>query len=102
MMRQEIIELFEISGRGTVAVVAQPTDLPVGKVLQAKIICPDGSYISAEAFKEWLLRRSSPTTIEHEAYLLRDITKNDVPSGASIEIAAISNYSFKRTPDGAA
>jgi hypothetical protein len=88
MMRQDIIELFVISGRGTVAVVAQPTDLPVGKVLQAKIICPDGSCISAEAFKEWLLRKS-PTPIEHEAYLLRGITKSDVPSGACIEIAAI-------------
>ena len=88
MMRQEIIELFEISARGVVVAVAEPTDFPVGKVLQAKIICPDGSCIYAEAFKEWLLRKS-PAPVEHEAYLLRGITKSDVPSGAFIEIAAI-------------
>lgn len=88
MMRQEIIELFEISARVTVAVVAQPTDLPVGKMLRAKIVFPGGSCIFAEAFKEWLLRKS-PTPIEGEAYLLRGITKSDVPSGACIEVAAI-------------
>jgi hypothetical protein len=84
----QIEEKFKINGRGTVVVVAQTTNLPVGKALHATIVLPDGSHLKAEAYKEWFLRRI-PQPIEKEAYLLRGIEKAQIPEGSFIELDAV-------------
>jgi len=52
-----IEERFHISGRGTVVVIAETTELPVGRALRATTIRPDPSKLVTEAFKELILRR---------------------------------------------
>jgi hypothetical protein len=84
----QIEEKFEITGRGTAVVISQSTCLPVGKMLQATIIYPDGSRVIVQASKEWLLKRASQPP-EKEAYLLNGIEKAQIPEGSSIEVAAI-------------
>ena len=83
-MRQSILEAFEITGRGTVVVVPEATDLPVGKVLRATVTSPDGSQLQADAYKEWLLRKT-PAPLEHEAYLLRGVPISSISPGAEVE-----------------
>lgn len=65
--------------------IHETTDLPVGKALRAPVIRPDSSTLTAEAFKEWLLRREQ-RPVEREAYLLRGIDKSDIPEGSFVEI----------------
>ena len=87
-LRFEIEERFEITGRGTAVVIDRVTALPVGKLLHATVIRPDGSRFSVDVFKEWLLRRD-PRPLEKEAYVLRDVAKVEVPEGSSIEFDPI-------------
>jgi translation elongation factor EF-Tu-like GTPase len=83
-----IEERFQIADRGTAVVIGQVTSLPVGKPLRATVSRPDGSRLSVEAFKEWLLRRDrSPPEVE--AFLLKGVAKSDVPEGSTIELEAI-------------
>ena len=81
----QIKDRFHITGRGTVVVISEITELPVGKALRATVTRPDKSRISTEAFKEWLLRRD-PLPRESEAYLLRGIEKAAIPDGSFLEI----------------
>jgi hypothetical protein len=83
--RFQIKERFQIAGRGTVVVIGETTELPVGKALRATVTRPDSSQLTAEAFKEWLLRRDQQP-LEREAYLLRGIDKSDIPDGSVVEI----------------
>ena len=80
-----IEERFQITGRGTVVVIGETTELPVGKALRATITRPDSSKLTTEAFKEWFLRREQ-RPLEKEAYLLRGIEKSEIPSGSFLEI----------------
>lgn len=91
-MRQPIVERFAITGRGTVVVVPEPTNLPVGKPLHATIYSMDGAHFTAVAFKESLLRKTAPP-IEQEAYLLKEVSKDAVPDDATIEIALLQAVS---------
>lgn len=61
------------------------TDLPVRKRLKAVVTREDGTTISADAFKEWLLRRDH-TPPDSEAFLLRGLRKVDVSLGSNIAI----------------
>jgi hypothetical protein len=81
-----VLEIFDISGRGAVVVLDAPTDLPVGRALKASIRRPDGSVLTAAAYKEWLLRRD-PTPVEQEGFLLAGIYKGDVAIRSTVEIA---------------
>jgi len=83
--RFQIKERFQITGRGTVVVIGETTELPVGKALCATVTRPDSSQLTAEAFKEWLLRRDQQP-LESEAYLLSGIDESDVPEGCFVEI----------------
>jgi hypothetical protein len=83
--RFQIKERFQITGRGTVVVIGETTDLPVGKVLRATVTRPDSSRLTVEAFKEWLVRRDQQP-LEREAYLLRGLDKSDIPDGSLVEI----------------
>nr|WP_315477399.1 hypothetical protein [uncultured Undibacterium sp.] len=84
----QIAEKFNITDRGTVVVISQITNLPVGKLLKAIIASPNGTHLIADAHKEWLLQRSSQP-LENEAYLLRGIEKEQIIDGSSIEITEI-------------
>lgn len=83
-----IAEKFQLTGRGTVVVVAQTTNLPVGEVLHATIVLPDGSRMKVQAYKEWLLPRT-PEPIEKEAYLLLGVEMAQVPPRSTIELCVI-------------
>ena len=78
-----IADVFEITGRGAVATIEQITDRAVGKAHAVEVVTPTGEVLSAEAFKELLLRRQ-PTPIEKEAYMLRGLHKVDIPPGSRL------------------
>ncbi|MFC4312373.1 hypothetical protein ACFPN2_25040 [Steroidobacter flavus] len=83
-----IEERFNITGRGTVVVIGETTELPVGKTLRATITRPDSSKVTTEAFKEWFIRREQQP-LEKEAYLLRGIEKSEIPDGSLVEIEVV-------------
>ncbi|NKF24799.1 hypothetical protein [Solimonas marina] len=87
-MKQPIVERFQITGRGLVVAVASPSVFPAGAQLKATVVNPDGTRHTAEAHKEMILRRM-PALNEHEAYLLRGLSKDQVQEGASIEIVKL-------------
>jgi len=83
-----IEERFHITGSGTVVVIGETTELPVGQALRATIIRPDSSKRVTEAFKE-LIPRREPRPLEKEAYLVRGIEKSEIPDGSFVEIEVI-------------
>lgn len=85
MISAQIIESFQIKGRGTVVVIDAKTELPIGRSLQATIHQHDGSTEDYQAWKEWLLRRSK-VPYEDEAFLIVDATIGQVPVGGSITL----------------
>ena len=82
-IEHDIVETFEITGRGAVVVISEITEHGVGKPHKVEVVTPKGEVISTEAFKEWLLRRQ-PTPIENEAYMLKDLHKKDIPPGSRL------------------
>ncbi|MGH1541912.1 MAG: hypothetical protein ACRBHB_15910 [Arenicella sp.] len=78
-----IIEKFEITGRGVVVVIDECTERVPGKAYNVMISADDSQNISAEAFKEWFLRRN-PKPVEKEAYMLKGLHKKDIPDDAKI------------------
>jgi len=80
-----VADTFEITGRGLAVTVDEATDLPVSKKLAATVVRPDGTTLNADAFKEWLLRRSADP-IEGVAFLLMGLTKADVPVGSQLHL----------------
>jgi len=80
-----VADTFHITGRGLAVAVDEATDLPVSKKLAATVVRPDGTMLNADAFKEWLLRRSTDS-IEGEAFLLMGLSKADVPVGSQLHL----------------
>ena len=87
-MQQPIIEHFQITGRGLVVAVATSTGFAPGSKLRATITNPDGSTLTANAFKEMLLRHR-PVANEQETYLLQGLSKEQVQDGAYVEVVAL-------------
>jgi hypothetical protein len=87
-MHQPIIERFQITGRGLLVAVATSTKFASGSKLRATVINPDGSTLTADAFKEMVLRHR-PVVNEQEAYLLQGLSKEQVQDGAYVEIVAL-------------
>lgn len=83
-----IDEQFQISGHGLVVAVAFSTDLPTGRALKATLHLPDGSKVSCNAFKEWLLRRNAQP-LEKEGFFLPGISSEQVPRGSRFEVESI-------------
>lgn len=81
----QIVEIFQISGRGAAVVIDGITEFPVAKKLIATVRKPDGTSFSAEAWKEWLHRRN-PEPLEKEAFLLMGIAKEEVPIGSQLHL----------------
>jgi hypothetical protein len=88
-MRHVVQAVFEITGRGTVVAVVGASNLPVATQLRATVTRPDGSQVSAPAFKEWLLLKSTPQVAEREAYFLKGVTKSEIPDGSTIEVSVL-------------
>jgi hypothetical protein len=80
-----VLESFTITDRGTVVALDGVSDLPVGRKLRASVERPDGSVIETTAYKEWLLRRSAPSS-ETGAFLLLSVEKTDVPQGSLVTL----------------
>jgi hypothetical protein len=79
----QVIETFEISGRGAVAVIADVTERRPGRPYRAEVVDPAGTIVAAEAYKEFLLRHQ-PIPAEREAYWLKGLHKTDVPPGSCL------------------
>lgn len=75
-----IVETFDVSGRGAVAVLDGFTGRSVGRAHRVQLLKPSGETVNTEAFKEWLLRRR-PEPIESEAFMLKGARKADLPAG---------------------
>jgi hypothetical protein len=75
-----IVETFEVSRRGAVAVLATFTGRPVGCAHRVQLLKPSGETVTTDAFKEWLLRRQ-PEPVESEAFVLKGVRKADIPAG---------------------
>lgn len=80
-----IDDTFDIAGRGLVVAISDCTGLPSGRSLIATVTRPDGSQVTAEAFKESLLRKTT-TPPEGEAFLLKGLGKADIPIGSQFAI----------------
>lgn len=79
----DIVETFEITGRGAVVVISEITEHDGGKPHKIEVVTPKGEVLRTEAFKEWFLRRQ-PTPIEKEAYMLKGLHKTDIPPGSRL------------------
>lgn len=79
----DIIEVFEIPGRGAVVLIAETTDRSVREPHRVEVITPDRTVVKTEAYKEFLLRRQ-PTPVEKEGYLLKGLHKPEVPVGSRL------------------
>lgn len=81
----EVIESFEITGRGLVVVLpVMASDLPHATPLPVTVRVPGQSPFHAQAFHEILLRRST-ATLENSAFLLAGLRKAQVPIGSTLE-----------------
>ena len=90
MVLAKITECFQIKGRGTVVVINAKTELPIGRCLDATIFHHDGKTETYDAWKEWLLRRSKEP-VENEAFLIVDVTIEQIPNGGSITLQIKDN-----------
>jgi hypothetical protein len=79
----QIVETFEITGRGAVVVVEDVPSRTVGTALRVEILLPDGNVISAEAHREFPLRRQ-PQSAQSDAFWLKGLHKDQVPPGSRI------------------
>ncbi len=79
----EVIEKFEIRGRGAVVVINEITERIPGKSYTVEVTGANNEILTAEAHKEWFLRRT-PEPIEKEAYMLKGLHKKDLSEDATI------------------
>ncbi len=82
----KILDVFAITGRGTVVALDGKTDLSVAQ-FKARFQNTGGDWVEVVAHREWLLRRQ-PATREDEAFLLVGVEKSDVLVGSLVEISA--------------
>ena len=79
----EIIEIFEITGRGVVVLLAETTEREVRKTHRVEVITPDGIVVSTDAYKQYMSRRQ-PTPVEKEVFLLKGLHKAGIPVGSRL------------------
>jgi len=81
----EVIESFEITGRGLVVVLpVLASELPHTAPLSVTVRAPGQLPFQAQALHEILLRRSTPA-LESSAFLLTGLRKSQVPLGSIVE-----------------
>jgi len=81
----EIIDHFEIAGRGTVVVVDKPAVVRSGIRLSVLVTQTDGSTVLYEAWKE-SLRGKESTDAHSDSFLLVGAHIDSVPIGAIITV----------------
>lgn len=79
----DIVETFEITGRGAVVVIDAVSDRSGGRAYPIEVLTPGGVVIPAQAYREQPLRRQ-PGPVENEAYMLVGLHKNDIPAGSRL------------------
>lgn len=77
VIEYEILEMFNIKGRGTIVVINGCSLRAPGKSFNVKLLKCDGSHITTLAFKELPLSTTS-VIIKKEAYLLNGVDKHDI------------------------
>ncbi len=80
-----VVEVFEITRIGAVAVLDGPTGRSVCRAHRVQVLKPWGETATTEASKEWLRRRATPAPVEDEAFLLKGMGKDDLPPGTLIQ-----------------
>lgn len=75
----DINEVFELHGRGAVVPIEGTTDRRMGIRHKVQVLTPTGDVLEAEAYKEYLLLRTTPTVLEKECYVLKGLHKDDIP-----------------------
>ncbi|MCB9178001.1 MAG: hypothetical protein H6590_01060 [Flavobacteriales bacterium] len=81
----DIIDVFEITGRGAVVLIGETTDRSVFNPHKVELLKPDGGIVRTEAYKDLVLRRMpNATPVEKEGYLLKGLHKPDVPLGSRL------------------
>lgn len=83
-LEYDIIEVFEVTGRGAVVPIEETTDRRMGTPHKVQVLTPTGDVLEAEAYKEYMLLRTSPTALEKECYVLNGLRKGDVPDGSRL------------------
>lgn len=82
----EVIESFEITGRGLVVVLPiLALDIPHARPLPVIVRVAGQLPFHAQAFHEILLRRST-AALENSAFLLAGLQKAQVPIGSIVEL----------------
>ena len=79
----KVVDTFVIEGRGLVVIIDGLTELNVGNPHKVEVQTKTGETFTSESYKEWLCIRH-PKPIEKEAYLLKDLQKEQVPIGSKI------------------
>lgn len=80
---REILDIFEISGRGLVMLVHALPMLVSSNGIPVVIVRQDGSSITALAYKE-IIKRLSAESLVYDAFHIPGIDKNDIPIGSRI------------------
>lgn len=81
----DIIDVFEITGRGAVVLIGGITDRSVTKPHRVELLKPDGGVVRTEAYKDIPLgRRPDAPPLDKEGYWLKDLHKPDVPIGSRL------------------
>ena len=80
----KVVDVFAITGRGTVVAVEGAERLP-RKPLKARLSRPDGSLIEAVAYQERFQQRAT-VPHDHQAFLLAGVEASNVAIGDLIEI----------------
>ncbi len=79
----DIVEVFEITGRGAVVVIDEVTERIPGVAYDAHILSNTSKLLDTVAYKEWFLKRH-PKPIEKEAYMLKGLLKHNIPEKTKI------------------
>jgi hypothetical protein len=83
----KVVETFDIKGHGVLLVGDKAfSDFLEIKSCDIEIITPDGDILKGIAFKEWLLRSSTPQTDEIEAFFIRGMNKSNIPIGSLVSV----------------
>ena len=81
----DIIDVFEITGRGAVVLIGETTERSVTQPHKVELLKPDGGIVRTEAYKDLVLRRlPNATPVEKEGYLLKGLHKPEVPAGCRL------------------
>lgn len=84
----KITECFDIEGRGLVVALDRlVSELPIGCPLSACVTTPNGQRMTSVAYRELICRRRPLQPTDSDAFLLKDLRKDQIPAGSAITIS---------------